>query len=498
LRIAAACLWQETNSFNALPTTMEDFEAFGLYRGEEMLVALEGDNEVGGVISAARESPATIELVPIIRAWGAIGGPLSRETYRALRAEIVTGLSRAGDVDGVVLLLHGACAAQGTDDVDGQIIGAVRTTVGPRVPVVASLDHHANVTRLMTEAADALIGHRSEPHDPRETAELAMNLLISIIEGSAEPVMAWRKIPMLLHQEQFLTAAGPMRTLFDRAREMETLAGVLSVSVFPMQPWLDVDEAGWATLVVADRDQGLADELAGELADLAWSLRHDFARIESLQPAEAVDRAARASTLGIVCDMGDAVFAGASGDSTFLLDEILGRPEPPSALVPMWDAEAASAAASAGAGTTISIEVGGKHTRGFSSPRRLEASVVEVARDRIELDGSVYGLKSIDQGQTALLDAGPVKLLVSEKRGLAGSHPVVYRRFGVEPREFELAVLKTAANVHGYAGLAPEVFRADTPGLSQSRLDLFEWRRVPRPIFGLDSGVRWAGRGAAP
>ena len=40
------------------------------------------------------------------------------------------------------------------DDGEGELLARVRKIVGPRVPIVASLDLHANVTRAMVEHAD--------------------------------------------------------------------------------------------------------------------------------------------------------------------------------------------------------------------------------------------------------------------------------------------------------------------------------------------------------
>ena len=61
-----------------------------------------------------------------------------------------------------------------------------------------------------------------------------------------------------------------MKVWFDRARAMEAqIRGCCRPPTIPMQPWLDVAEGGWATVVVTDGDQALAEKLADELADLA-------------------------------------------------------------------------------------------------------------------------------------------------------------------------------------------------------------------------------------
>jgi microcystin degradation protein MlrC len=490
MRIALACLWQESNSFNPTLTTLRDFETFGLYRGKEMLDALEGANEVGGVIDAAAE--AQVRLVPIVRAWGSIGGVLSRGTHVALRNEVLQGLEEAGDIEGVVLLLHGACAAEEVDDVDGHLIADARRVVGDEVPIMVSLDHHANITELMVEKADGLIGHRTEPHNPYETAVLATRLLISAVEGRVRPTMGWCKIPMITHQEQFLTAMGPMHTWFEKARALEASRNVLSVSPFPMQPWLDVREGGWATVVITDGDPLLAKRLAADLAHLAWEVRHEFLVTNSVPPAQAIRHAESFNRgLVVISDVGDAVFAGAAGDSTCLLAEMLRQKIKSPALVPIWDPEVARAAEATGIGGELSVEIGGKRDNRFSSPTRLTARVVGLNRGPLVLDESFYGLKAVDQGVVALLEVGAIKVVVSEKRELAGSHPNVYRQFGVDPASAKMVVLKTVGNVHSYAPMTSEVIRADTPGYSQSRLDEFTWTRLPRPIFGLDEMVNF-------
>ncbi len=56
-------------------------------------------------------------------------------------------LQKAGPVDGVYLDLHGAMVTEHLDDGEGELLARVRKVVGRRVPVVASLDLHANMTR---------------------------------------------------------------------------------------------------------------------------------------------------------------------------------------------------------------------------------------------------------------------------------------------------------------------------------------------------------------
>ncbi len=63
-----------------------------------------------------------------------------------------------------------------------------REILGPDVPIVLSLDHHANVTRQMIENVDAVVGHRTQPHEPFDTGRIAAEILLRMLQArSARP-----------------------------------------------------------------------------------------------------------------------------------------------------------------------------------------------------------------------------------------------------------------------------------------------------------------------
>src|SRR5205085_10110805 len=100
--------------------------------------------------------------------------------------------------------------------------------------------------------------------------------LFRMLRGEIRPTVAWRKMGMITPQDQFLTSDGRMKEWFDLARQMERRNGVLDVSPYPMQPWLDVAEGGWAVVVHTDDALEMAQSFAAEMADKAWSLRQRF------------------------------------------------------------------------------------------------------------------------------------------------------------------------------------------------------------------------------
>ena len=409
MKIAIAQIWQETNTFSRIPTGLREFEQGGLFSGDEISEKMQGLGEIGGFMDALKGEV----LVPILRAWAMSGGRVTAETLESFKDRLVEGLEASLPLDGVLLSMHGASASEKVDDPEGYLLAAVRGVVGRDTPVVVTLDHHANLTRQIVESVDGLLGYQTLPHDPYETGVRGAQLLRSIIQGQVKPEIAWRKIPMLAPADRGKTDEYPMQEWFGLARRMEQRPGVLSVSNFPVQPWLDVPELGWSTVVVTDGDQRLADALAAELAQKAWEMRYEFWQVRRLAPQEAIRRAVQApSGPVIICDASDSVLSGVPGDSTCLLEEMLRQQIPCLALLPLVDAQVVAQAFAAGTGAEIDAAIGGKLDQVYGKTIRVRGRVGGVVED-----GMVFTLGRLgasDMGRCALLELGNVRVVVSE------------------------------------------------------------------------------------
>lgn len=489
MRIAVAEIAQETDSFSPLRAGLTEFESYGLYRGSDVFDRLQGAGPLGGLFEVAAAQLQPVEFVPLIRAWGGAGGPIEEAAFTQLKSELVTRLRAAGNVDAVFLALHGAASSESVDDAEGLVAAEVRKIVGERTPIVAPLDHHANLTRQKVATLDLLIGHETQPHDPIATGRKAARLLFSMLAGEIRPVRAWQKIPMITPQDQFLTAAGPMKEWFDRAREFERQPGVLDVSPYPMQPWLDVAEGGWAVVAHTDGDPALARQIASEMAALAWRLRHEFWRSERVAPAEAVEQAVAAPEgLVILSDTGDSVYGGAPGDNTTLLGELVRQLPPCLSLVPVVDEQAVAAAFEAGVSAQVTLTVGGRHDTEFSRPVQIRGKVVALCAG-LSADIPERGVCHL--GRTALVECGAVRVVLLDNRSFAINHPLLYTHLGIDVGQAKLVVVKTASNFQFFAPWRKQLIRVDTPGTTQSNLAAFNWKRQPRPVDPFDEIEDW-------
>lgn len=491
MRIAIAQIAQETDVFNPVPTGLKDFELGGLYFGEEILEKMPGVGEIGGFLVAAEEKEGEVEPLPIIRARSMSGGRVTVEALEFFEEKLVSGLRKVQPVDGVFLSMHGAAASEKVDDVEGYLLAAVRGVIGDDVPLVVPLDHHANITRLIIESADVIVGYETQPHEPFETGKRGAEILFALVKGEISPTVGWQKIPMIApSSSRFETTWGPMKEWFDLAREMEKRPGVISASNFPMQPWLDVLEAGWTAVVYTDNDPRLAQELAAELANKAWELRDEFWVSDKLPPEEVIRRAVEAKEGPIIISDGsDSVLAGAPGDSTCLLKEMLKQGIECSAFLPMVDPEVVEEAIAAGIGSEITVLVGGKRDNVFSEPAEVRGRVTKIVEDGLKMTRPFHGL--CDMGRTVLLEVGSIKLVVSEHRGVGGTDPEMYRHLGLEPAEAKMVVVKANDNFQMYSSMMKGLLRADCPGLGWWDLKQFNWVRAPRPLYPLDELPEW-------
>ena len=489
VKIAFGEIVHESNTFTSVRTGIDSFENNGFYQGSELFQKMVGVGPIGGFLKRVDESEIDYELIPLVRAYEFAGGVILKQTFDLLLEKLIVPLRNAGFLDGGFLSLHGAAVTENDDDLEGTILEIVREVVGRDALIVVSLDHHANITTRMVAAADMLVGHQSQPHDTFDTGLKSSSLFLKCLNDHIRPTLAWRKIPMITPQDHYLTSSGPMKDWFDRARILEQRQGVIDVSLYPMQPWLDVKEAGWSVVVHTVDLPELAEDLAEEMAEYVWRLRRSFWKSSRLAPDEAVRCTYLADKgLVILADIGDAVYAGASGDSTCLLKEFLNQSEGRTEMIllPMVDHEAVNMSFDTGIGGRVDLVLGGRLDNVFSSPVEVSAEVIALSEQYIA-DLGERG--TCELGSTALIKIGGVYVVVMERAVAAINYPILYTHLGVNLCKAHAVVLKTGSNFQNFGFWCRRLIRVDSPGVTQSTLNAFKWNRIPRPIYPLDGDL---------
>ena len=484
MRVVIGEIKQESNSFSPMPTTIESFRDGYLLFGDEIIPRLLHTNcEVAGFLGSRG-----VDVVPTLAAWSLSGGPLTRATFEFLKGDLLRRVQAAGPIDGILLSLHGAMMAEGVDDADGVILAELRAQSGPRVPIVATLDLHANVTPLMVESCNMLVPYRTYPHvDQQDTGSRAAGIVGRIVRDGLQPVTALAKVPMLAPAENQQTTDGPMARLMQRAEVLGAQPGIIAASLLPVQPWLDVPDLGFGVLVAAEGDRDLARRTARELALAIWSLRQAFD--VDLVPVEDAVRQALNETGGLVvlADSADSTGSGSPGDSTAILGALLRAPLRGLALLTVVDPEVVSAAYLAGLGATLTLPIGGKIDHIYNKPVEVTATVARLITDgQFRMSGPAFtGLVS-SMGRVAVLSAGEVRLVVTERR-VWTNDPALYRAVGLEPTEARIVVVKSPNLFKAsYAPIAAKIIMVDGPGTSTTNYGRLPFTRIPRPLYPLD------------
>jgi microcystin degradation protein MlrC len=488
MAVAIAAILQESNTFSPVNTRYEDFSpVFGLavlerHRGKP--------TEMGGFIDVL--AAARIRMAPICAAWAVTGGRMVRSDCDRLIREVTAGLARIRRPEALLLAMHGAQTAQGIDDVEGLLLARARQLLGPSVPIVVTLDLHANITRAMVENATAIVGYRTYPHlDFNETGVRAARLLLRILADKVTPVMAFCKLPMIVPAENMQTTSGPMYRLIERGKALEHSGRALAVSMFGVQPWLDIEEMGCSVVVVADGTMARAEAVAGLLARQFWRCRREFA-VRLMPPARAIQQALRVPGRPVVLsESSDSTGSGSPGDSTGLLKTLLaaGLREP--AAVFLVDSEAVAEAIRAGVGNSVSMRIGGKLDRKHSRPVRVTGRVRLISDGRWTPRARGYntGIET-SMGRAVVLEVGALRILLAERSTMTVD-PELYRSQGIEPLDMKIVAVKSPNGFRAaYEPIAKKIFLVDTPGVSTANLRALPFTRVSRPIYPLDPGIR--------
>ncbi|HIE52784.1 MAG TPA: M81 family peptidase [Armatimonadetes bacterium] len=485
MRIAVGGLMHESNTFAPQLTTMADFEQGRLDEGEAVLSRWAGsDSEVQGFLDAAERNDFT--LVPTFFAWAMPAGPVAERAYQGLLERLRRRIAEAQPVDGVLLALHGAMVTESDFDPDGTTLAAVRDLIGPEVPLVATLDLHANTTPRMVEQADLLVAYQTYPHlDLRACGRRAGDLLARILSDRLRPTMVRVHPPLITVPQKQVTAEPPLRDLLALADHYEHQPGVVSISIVPGFAYADVPEVGFSVIVVTNDNLPQAQAIAEDLADLAWCRRREFIP-ECLEVAEAVKQAlAEPRGPVVLADVGDNVGGGAPGDGTVLLRELLAQGAQ-NAVVLLADPEAVAQACTAGVRRTVKLEVGGKTDELHGEPVRIRGYVRLLSDGRFVNRGPLRDGLAEDQGRTAVLECDGVTLVLTERKMPMWNRQQL-RSLGIEPRRQKIIVVKGAiAHRAAYGPIAARLIDVDTPGLTPLNLRRLEFKHAHRPLFPLD------------
>ena len=489
-RVLIAGLFHETHTFLEETTGPQDFQT---WQGEELLARSGDASPLGGVLEfAAAEGWVTL---PGVWSMAVPGGTVSDDVWDDYWSALEKAIGRhvASGIDAIYLVLHGAMVCRSLPDVEGELLRRLRANPAlATVPIYGVLDLHANVSPAMMSLTDCLVAYRENPHaDAREAAVRAARFLAERLRGGPRLRQSLRQVPILWAPTGTASATDPMRTLLDRARQIESAEpAICCISIIPGFAFADTPDTGLSISVVGTADQRRLDEVLDELESLAKRVAAlGIVEDRSLDQTLEQWKASPPAGLTVIAEPSDNIGGGAPGDGTGLLRGLI-RQQVENAAVCLNDPQAVVALADHAPGSRIKIALGGRGSLD-AGPLEAEFLLVGMYDGRFELEDKQSHLASVvgdrfDMGRCALLRHGGITILVTSHR----TPPMdlgQWRSVGLDPESFAVIGVKAAvAHRKTYDPIAAQNLSVATPGPCGSDLSRFPFRHLRRPMFPWD------------
>ncbi|WP_161993874.1 M81 family metallopeptidase [Cyclobacterium xiamenense] len=497
MRVGLLGIYHESNTFLEKQTTREDFENGHLLYGAALLEEYrDAYHEIGGMVEVMDSEP-DFEIVPLFYAEATPGGSLSEDVTDFLLAEVRNLLTGSLPLDGLLVVPHGAAVSAVYTDFDGYWLGMAREILGPKLPIIGTIDPHCNLSYEMVAAVNALVAYKTNPHvDQRAVGREAASLLVGALKGQISPTMHAIQCRFAISIEMQHTASSPCKELYQVAKEIAKQSAILSTSIVLGFPYADVPEMGTSFIVIADRVDHAARAGLHKLNEYALENHQKFSGTKmDLDDLPAAMRQAQKPLL--LLDMGDNVGGGGPGDSTFLL-ELLEESPDTNGFMCICDPEAVATIRDSPGSGFISLTIGGKTDRLHGKPQKMAVKLLGMVDGKFsEKEPRHGGQVHFTMGETAIVKTrGGNTLMLTSLRTVPFSLQQLVH-FGIDPAQFEILVAKgVQAPLAAYQAVCKSVIRVNTPGVTCADMRQFVYRNRRHPLFPLDVLSFPKGRGA--
>jgi microcystin degradation protein MlrC len=482
MRIFAASLATETNTFSPIPTSRASFEeAFyarpGEHPGEPKLCT------APLFVARRRARQEGFTLIEGSCFWAEPSGTVAREDYESMRDEILAQLRAAMPVDAVLMGFHGAFVAHGYEDVEGDMLERIRAIVGEGCVIGCEYDPHCHMTEKRVRLATIATVFKEYPHlDFLERGEELVDLVLQTLRGAIRPVPSLYDPRMC---DFFPTTIEPMRSFVDKIKALEGKNGILHISIAHGFSHADVPDMGVRVLVYTDDRKVEGDRLARQLGAELFHGRGKWAPITLEMQSAFTEAFAHNGKLAIIAEPSDNAGGGAASDCTATIHELIKRNVDKAAVAPVWDPMAVRFCLLAGAGARIALRFGGKAAAESGPPVDAAVEVLAVARNAWQM----FGAAKIPVGDAAVVRVGGVDVVLISKRTQAFGIEL-FTLFGLHPRDYRVMVLKSAQHFAGAFGPhASLIVRADTGGCCPQKPTKHRYGRLRRPLWPFDETV---------
>jgi microcystin degradation protein MlrC len=406
------------------------------------------------------------------------GGKVTSDAFERMAGVMVEGLRREPP-DAVFLELHGAMVTERFDDGEGELLRRVRETVGPEVPILMSLDLHANVSPEMVATADFISSYRTYPHVDWGASGGRCAAWLDRVLAWKRPARALRQGPFLVPVTTGCTYVEPSKGLYQELEAIEAETGV-HLSLNMGFPPADIRDVG-PSVTAYGPDQASVDAAADRLFAALLAAEPGFAAHRPLPAAEAVAEAMRiahtANRPVVLADTQDNPGAGAPSNTTGLIAELLRQGAERTVVGIVHDEAAAAKAHAAGVGGTLERLGGGGEGPG-QEPLPGPWRVAALSDGQFRGTSAMLRAAVTSMGPTALLAKDGVEVLVATIRQQP-VHKEAFSHIGVDLASRAIIAVKSSAHFRsGFQDIAERVIVCLSPGVNPEDPASFAFTKI--------------------
>jgi len=486
-RIALLGVYHESNTFVDAQTTLDDFKNGRWFKGSALIEEYRNAyHELGGAIEVFTDNQ--VEIEPVFYTETTPGGIISEEAYQQLVEEMMRELDKVLPVDACFVVPHGAAVAVNHPDMDGEWLSLLRHKVGNDIPIVGTLDPHANISPQMANCTQALFPYRTNPHiDQRETGRRAASFLLSLLQGPVKPVQTLWQAPLTISIEQQYTGAEPCKSLYQFIHNLSKTKDILHVEIALGFPYADVQEMGTSVIIISTNTRK-AEEIKERLNDYFVQHKEDF-NGKKENTDDLLKKLQDNQKPILLLDMGDNVGGGTAGDSTYLLDKLEGIPL--RSLICIYAPDAVMQCSAHSVNHSFELRFGlHPHTR---ETYKTKVTLVSLHKGLFKEEKPRHGGQvNYDMGSAAVIQTEQGNTVLLHTKRMPPFSLAQLTSCGIEPAKFDIIVAKGVnAPIAAYKEICPTIWQVNTPGATQADITKFTYKHRRKPLYPFEDLSVW-------
>ena len=484
--IAIAGFQHETNTFSPDLATYAEFMKEdgwpGLTEKSDIIPRLKNMNlPMAGFIEAVSVNK-NILLHPIVWASAEPCGYVTQDAFDKIAAKICDGIAEIKSLDGIYLDLHGAMVTQNYQDGEGELLRRIRQLVGPSLPIVVSLDLHANISPAMVELSSAIAIFRTYPHlDMARSGARAYTLLQHLSAG--KPLQkTMHQLPFLVPLTSQCTDLEPCKSIYKNLEQLNnTDESLISLDFALGFPAADTYDCG-PCVVVYGTDQQTVDTAINTMTAIV--LEQEAALSQTLFSA---DTAAKKATLNnsqlvVIADAQDNPGAGATSNTTGVLRALLKHKAKQAYVAVLNDVEVTTQAHKQGLGSRFRAELGGQNDVFNDQPLKCELEVCQLADGDFEFEGEMYHGITAHVGPMALLkviEEGSDVYVITGINRVQCLDLAIFKHLNVNPQTASVIAVKSSVHFRAdFSPIANEILIVASPGHHPCELETVLYKHL--------------------